>query len=119
MFDALTHSDLAAIHDLAVKRARLDLAGAAARESDRTAATAWLFEKIAKLEPHALAELLALVRLGRDGRGARWLVLLHEARAQAVDGSAGHLATTPALDELIERGLLTLRDQSIEGSSVT
>ena len=119
MFDALTHSDLSAIHDLAVKRTSLDLAGAAARESDRTAATARLYGKLAQLEPAALAELLALVRLGRDGRGTRWLVLLQEARAQAADGSAGHLATTPALDELIERGLLTLRDQSIEGSSVT
>ena len=118
MFDALTHSDLSAIHDLAVKRARLDLAGAVARESDRTAATAWLFEKIARLDHAALAELLALVRLGRDGRGTRWLVLLQEARAQPADGSAGHLATTPALDELIERGLLALRDQSLEGGSV-
>ena len=119
MFDALTHSDLSAIHDLAVARARLDLAGAAAKESDRTAAIARLYAKLAQLEPTALAELLALVRLGRDGRGTRWLVLLKEARAQAADGTAGHLATTPALDELIERGLLTLRDQSIEGSSVT
>ena len=111
MFDALTHSDLAAIHDLAVARARLEGAVTpAALESDRTGKTARLYELIARLEHAALAELLALVRLGRDGRGTRWLVLLDEARGQTGDGTAGHLATTPALDELIERGLLSLRE---------
>src|SRR5687767_15218343 len=81
MFEALTHSDLASIHDLAVARARLD--GHLSRGTpvaEREALTARLTERIAALSTAAQAELLALVRLGQAAGRVDWATLLSEAR---------------------------------------
>ena len=87
MFDALTHSDLSVIHDLAVARSRPD--------------------------PAAMAELAALVHVGRHGRGTHdWSALVLEARAGDGERAASRLALIPDLDALIERGLIALREHA-------
>lgn len=134
MFDALTHSDLSAIHDLAVARARLD--GQPARNTsagERDAITARIFERITTLTADAQAELRALVRLGcdaveghadgdGDGRGGEngvgegrgrarardWRTLLAAARAPDDPFTPDRIASRMTLDECIERGLLVL-----------
>ena len=112
MLAALTHSDLSVIHDLAVARSRIDHADAA-RPGEGSDAVARLFATIARLDPAAMAELAALVHVGRHGRGTHdWSALVLEARAGDGERAASRLALIPDLDALIERGLIALREHA-------
>lgn len=110
MFNVLTHSELSAIHDIALARARLD--GYLARRpsfEERDALTAKLVARIAALPAEAQAELLALVRLGQNGHAHHeWTDLLEAARRPRDVSTPQHLAAQGALDAAIERGLLAL-----------
>jgi hypothetical protein len=109
MLDALTHSDLSAIHDLAIARARVDghLSRPASTHERDTLADR-LAARIAQLSPEAQAELLALVRLGRNGTRVDWGDLLAQSRDPRDLSTPAYLARHPELDACIERGLLAL-----------
>ena len=128
MLEALTHSDLAAIHDLAVARARIDANFARTTSTgERDALTARIFQRILTLTAEAQAELRALVRLGcealDDGDAAGgtrsssldWRTLLAAARDPGDTHTPHQLAARMTLDECIERGLLVLRDRRASG----
>ena len=121
MLAALIHSDLSAIHDLAVARSRLG--GHLTRPDavlERDTLTARLVDRIAALSGEAQAELRALVRLGCTGNGnghvslgddesrADWSALVAAARTPGDACTPHQLAERASLDECIERGLLKL-----------
>src|SRR5688572_26550545 len=115
MLEALIHSDLSAIHDLAVARSRLG--GHLTRPDavlERDTLTSRLVDRIAALSAEAQAELRALVRLGCDGNGhglvpfgdderrADWSTLLAASRAPGDACTPHQLAERATLDECIE-----------------